>query len=174
MKLDNILLVVVGVIILLILLGLGIGVLMLLSGGEENGGGTQPNTVIKYQCFDGSVVSKVSDCPKVSTKSSSVSTVATVASSQAPVSCPKCDCITRPTTSPPTTLCIHCSSASGCGQAYSNLSCKSGDVLESTFTPKCTNGCCIWESSSNIKAICTSDQICQDGACVTRPPDEEE
>jgi hypothetical protein len=175
MKLDHILLAVVGVVIVLILLGLGVGVLMILSGGEEGGGGTQPSTVLKYQCFDGKVVSQLSDCSKATTLSSSVSTAVTSVSCPVTTRCPMvCDCITRPTTSPPTTLCIHCSSSAGCGQAYTNSTCKSGDVLEITYTPTCSSGCCLLTQSTSVKATCSENQICQDGACVTRPDTEEE
>ncbi|MBM3308771.1 MAG: hypothetical protein FJY77_00805 [Candidatus Altiarchaeales archaeon] len=178
MKLDHILLMVVGIVILLILLGLGVGVLMILSGGEEGGGGgTQPSTVIKYQCFDGKVVSQLSDCPKVSTLVSSVSTAVTSVSCPVTTRCPLvCDCITRPTTSPPTTLCIHCTSASSCGAAYSESICKAGesggvdyDVWEMTYTPACSSGCCIWTSSRTPKAACLNTETCINGTCVLRP-----
>lgn len=172
MKLDNILLLVVGVVIVLILLGLGVGVFMIFFGGGE----PPQDTLVKYQCYDGDIVSKLSDCPKVSTTRASVSTIITSGSCPTVASCPKCDCITRPTTSPPTTLCVHCTTASGCGQAYSELICKSGesggvsyDTWEVTYTPACTNGCCIWTSSRAPKSTCTDTEICVNGTCVLRP-----
>ena len=172
MKLDNVLLVVVGAVILLILVGLGIGAAMLFFSGNENP--VQNGTIIKYQCSNGNIVSKINECPKVATTLltaiSGGSTVVTQAGCVCPtaVSCPACGCTTRPTTSPPTTLCVPCSIPSTCGQTRSDMICKSSVPTEVVYTPVCSSGCCMWSSTYSLKTECTGDQICLAGACVQR------
>jgi hypothetical protein len=174
------LLVAVGAVILLILVGLGIGVVMMMSGNEDNT--TQDSTLLKYQCYNGNVVSKLSDCPKVTTTQVSVSTAVTTVLHSSATSCPKCDCLVyKTTTSPPTTICTHCTSASSCGHSYTQLICKQGeysgvsyDVWEVTYTPTCENGCCLSVSSRLPKATCNDNEICQDGACIALQETPEE
>lgn len=171
MKVDSVLLVAVGVVLLLVLLGLGVGVFMVFFG-EENSTG-QNVTLVKYQCYNGKVVSKLSECPGVSTTVAGVSSIISSGSCPVVTTCPRCDCITRPTTSPPTTLCIACTSKSTCGQTYSDIRCKDGVPSDVTYAPDCRNGCCIWTSTEVLKVECASGMMCKDGVCVPEPESED-
>ena len=178
MKSDNMVLLGAGVVVLLLLFALVAGFLMVTFGGEETA--VQNGTIVKYQCMNGNVVSKLNECPKVTTTiaqvSSSVARTSTPGVTNPEVtSCPKCDCVTRPTTTPPTTLCIPCASASTCGSPSSETICKSGesggisyDTWEVTYTPSCSNSCCLWTSSRTPKSACAASEVCLKGACVAR------
>jgi len=181
MKLDSILLAGVGVVILLIIAGLGLGAVMIFFGDEGTPG--KNATTVKYQCYNGNIVSKLSDCPRitVTTVEGGVVSTCQTSASRPSATCAKCDCLTRPTTSPPTTLCIACSSAASCGSARTDRICKAGelngvsyDVWDVTYSPLCSNGCCIWASARNPKATCTDTQTCINGTCVQRPDTSEE
>jgi hypothetical protein len=102
-----------------------------------------------------------------------VTTIVKSGSCPVVTTCPRCDCITRPTTSPPTTLCTACTSKSTCGQTYSDLTCKNGVPYEVTYAPDCRDGCCIWTSTPVAKAECASAEMCKDGVCVPAPESEE-
>jgi hypothetical protein len=65
-------------------------------------------------------------------------------------------------------LCITCSSDSSCGQVQTEITCKTGNVIQVINTPKCSSGCCLTASSYTIKTECQSSQVCLAGACVTR------
>lgn len=174
MKLDHILLLLVGVVIIIIIFFLGVGIVMIILGSEDP---VEPdeNPLVKYQCSNGRFVSKKSDCPKVTTTLASASTVVTSVSCPVTTVCPKCDCgdgvTTRPTTSPPTTLCKPCSPTAvlaNCGLAYYDLTCKNGDSWRVDYSPICGDGCCKWTSSPALQTECRSDETCLDGKCVLR------
>lgn len=179
MKSDNMMLLGVGVVVLLILFVLVAGLLMITFGGEQPS--VENNNIVKYQCTDGKIVSKLSECPKVTTTIASASSVVTrtsasgVTSIGPGASCPKCDCVTRPTTTPPTTMCIPCASASTCGSPSSEVICKEGesggisyDTWDVTYMPACSSGCCMWTSSRTPKSSCKDNEVCLKGACIVR------
>jgi len=170
MKLDTVILMLIGVVILLIVLGLGTGVVMVFMGGEENT--TENDTLIKYQCYNGEIVSKLSKCPALptSTQSSVLSTV----SCPPTTSCPKCNCqgSTMRTTIPTTTLCTPCVSSTSCGSSTSELICRNGDSWRVTYNPSCSNGCCIFVSSPALNRECADNEICQSGSCVNAPSED--
>lgn len=170
----------VGIILLILLFALVAGLLMVSFGGEQQT--VENNTIVKYQCMNGNIASKLSECPKVTTTLTSASSVVSFTSASGVTSspavagsCPKCNCVTRPTTSPPTTLCIPCASASTCGSSSSQIICKTGDsggitydTWEVTYTPSCSSGCCIWTSSRTPKSTCKDTEVCLGGACTSR------
>ena len=165
-----------------VLTGLALMVAFVALGGCLGGEKVVTRTIVSYQCYDGSVVSKIEDCPQ---GSGAVTTRTTATTQPSGSNCPSCDCTT--TTCPPcviggtttqattTTIpCDPCTIDSDCGSPYVEYSCKSGDYIRISYTPTCNNDlCCRTQASPySVSEECGNDEICDplDG-CIPKPND---
>jgi len=165
----------------IILCGLMLVGLVAFSGciGEDK---VVTKTIITYQCFDGSLVSDINECPQAS--GSATVTSETPDTTDCPAcNCPKTTCpvcpktgvVTGPTTTS-TLPCDPCSKDLDCGNPYVDYTCKSGDYYKISYTPSCSDkGCCrMMASSPSISEQCGEDETCKsDQGCVTSQQEDE-
>jgi len=134
---------------------------------------SESEVIMRYQCYDGTIVSDLSSCSKksgekVNDSSSKTTTLTGVSECVTGTTLP-CVCAGTATTIPTTTVPKQpCASDTDCGQvSSSDIRCSSGDAYVIVYTPFCDKGYCVTRADYQLQKNCGDNEKCVKGSgCV--------